>query len=95
MKVTGQNGQPLDKLLSRTEVARTDASSAAAPGGRTPAEAKLESGTLQPAQAALAAMPEIDQAKVDALRAALARGEIQFDAGRLARLIQRFHGGQR
>lgn len=95
MKVTGQNGQPLDKLLPRTEVARSELSRLAAPGGGAAAAAQLESGTLQPAQAALAAMPEIDQAKVDALRAALARGEIQFDAGRLARLIQRFHGGQR
>lgn len=55
--------------------------------------AALESGVLKPAQAALAEMPEIDQDKVSALRDALAKGEIRFDADRLAQLIQRYHGG--
>jgi negative regulator of flagellin synthesis FlgM len=39
-------------------------------------------------------MPEIDSARVAAVRDALARGEIRFDAQRLAGLIERFHGGR-
>ncbi|HVL44682.1 MAG TPA: flagellar biosynthesis anti-sigma factor FlgM, partial [Acidovorax sp.] len=42
--------------------------------------------------AALRAMPEIDAAKVAQLREALARGEVRFDAGKLAGLIARYHG---
>lgn len=56
--------------------------------------APLQAATLAPAQAALEAMPEIDNARVAAVRDALARGEIQFDAKRLAGLIERFHGGR-
>lgn len=52
------------------------------------------SGVLEAAQSALRAMPEIDEAKVAALRDALARGEIRFDAGKLAGLITRYHGGR-
>ena len=40
-------------------------------------------------------MPAIDEAKVAALRDALAKGELPFDPARLAGLIQRFHGGSR
>lgn len=54
----------------------------------------LESAVLQPAQSALKALPDFDAAKVAELRDALAEGELPFDAGRLAGLIQRFHGSQ-
>jgi negative regulator of flagellin synthesis FlgM len=54
----------------------------------------LESALLEPAQTALAALPDFDAARVAELRDALARGELPFDAGRLAGLIQRFHGSQ-
>lgn len=53
--------------------------------------APLESAVLQPALTALQAQPDIDQAKVDALREALARGEMPFDPARLAGLVERFH----
>ena len=43
---------------------------------------------------ALAAMPDFDAARVAELRDALAKGELPFDAGRLAGLIQRFHAGR-
>lgn len=55
----------------------------------------LQSAVLQPALAALRDMPEIDQAKVAALRDALAKGELPFDAAKLAGLIQRFHGSDK
>jgi negative regulator of flagellin synthesis FlgM len=53
-----------------------------------------ESSVLQPAAKALAALPDFDAARVAELRDALAKGELPFDAGRLAGLIQRFHGGR-
>jgi negative regulator of flagellin synthesis FlgM len=51
-------------------------------------------GVLQPAQSALRALPDFDAEKVAELRDALQKGELPFDAGRLAGLIQRFHGSQ-
>lgn len=54
----------------------------------------LQSAVLGPALAAMAQMPEIDHAKVAELRDAIARGDLQFDATKLAGLIQRFHGGR-
>ena len=54
----------------------------------------LESSVLQPAQAALKVLPDFDAVKVAELRDALTRGELPFDAGRLAGLIQRFHSSQ-
>jgi negative regulator of flagellin synthesis FlgM len=67
---------------------------AAEPVQRAAAAPALASSVLQPARAALQALPEIDVAKVQSLRDALARGEIRFDPERVARLIQRFHGGR-
>ncbi len=59
-----------------------------------PAPAPLQSAVLQPALQAMRDMPEIDQEKVDMLRDALAKGELPFDPGKLAGLIQRFHGSE-
>ena len=59
-----------------------------------PAPEPLQSAVLQPALAALRALPDFDHERVAALRDALARGELPFDAARLAGLIERFHGGQ-
>lgn len=56
--------------------------------------AALQSDVLKPAADALSAMPDFDAARVAVLREALARGELPFDAGRLAGLIQKFHGGR-
>ena len=56
--------------------------------------APLQSAVMQPALAAMREMPDIDQEKVDMLRDALAKGELPFDAGKLAGLIQRFHGSE-
>jgi len=60
-----------------------------------PADAPLQSAVLQPALAAMREMPDIDHAKVAALRDALAKGEMPFNASRLAGLIQRFHGTEK
>jgi negative regulator of flagellin synthesis FlgM len=72
---------------------RVDDTEAAAPAAAAPAaKAGLQSAVLQPALAALRAMPDVDHAKVAALRDALAKGELPFDPARLAGLVQRFHG---
>ena len=94
MKIT----QRSTALTPTTGVGATEAAAPApspAAGAATAAEATpLQAGTLAPAQEALAAMPDIDSARVAAVRDALARGEIRFDAQRLAGLIERFHGGR-
>jgi len=69
-------------------------------GSATPAPAAAEavetqSAVLQPAMAALGDLPSIDQARVAEIRDALARGELPFDASRLAALVQRYHGSGR
>lgn len=70
------------------------ATTVAAGGASGQPAAALQSEVLQPAMAALREMPEIDSARVAELRDLLAKGELPFDAGRLAGLIQRFHGGK-
>ncbi|NHZ62828.1 flagellar biosynthesis anti-sigma factor FlgM [Massilia genomosp. 1] len=74
-------------VVSEPKSTGAGAGVAAAPGA-------LQSDLLQPAMAALGAMPEIDHERVAQLRDALAKGELPFDAARLASLITRFHAGQ-
>jgi negative regulator of flagellin synthesis FlgM len=62
---------------------------------RAPAAPELQSAVLQPALAALKAMPEVDHERVAELRDALAKGELPFDPDKLAGLIQRFHGSDK
>lgn len=75
------------------------ADSAPAEGAHAPAAAPaapaLQSAVLQPALAALKDMPEVDHERVAMLRDALAKGELPFDADKLAGLIQRFHGSDK
>jgi len=65
-----------------------------APAEAPKAAAQAASSPLQSAVQALKEMPDFDHAKVAMLRDALAKGELPFDAGKLAGMIQRFHGGQ-
>lgn len=95
MKIAGTPG--LTGPLAAAPAAQVQAAApeAAATGAVTaPAAGQLQSSVLQPAMAALREMPDIDHAKVEALRDALARGELPFNAGRLAGLIERFHGSR-
>ncbi len=90
MKITGAIAPTVTIGTQRTSVpapAETASSSAAAPA--------LQSEVLQPAAQALRAMPDFDAARVAELRDQLAKGELPFNAGRLAGLIERFHGGGR
>jgi negative regulator of flagellin synthesis FlgM len=89
MRIAGSG--PAAGLVPAQEVASGER--AAAPVTPAAAPTGMASDVLKPAQAALAQMPEVDMDKVAALKDALARGEVKFDADRLAQLIQRYHGG--
>lgn len=92
MRISGSPLQPQGiaaPAVADTSVAETT------PTAAKPSAAALQSSTLQPALAAMRDMPEIDEAKVAALRDALAKGELPFNPARLAGLIERFHGGSR
>jgi negative regulator of flagellin synthesis FlgM len=58
-------------------------------------QGELQSAVMQPALQAMKDMPDIDHERVAQLRDALAKGELPFDAGKLAGLIQRFHRGEK
>lgn len=85
------SGSPPLALGAIKETASAEAGAPAAPGLSS---GELPAGALQQAKAALSALPEIDQARVAALRDALAKGQLPFDAARLAGLIDRYHGGR-
>jgi negative regulator of flagellin synthesis FlgM len=76
-------------------VAEPAAPEAAEAAVRSETAAPLQSAVLQPAVQALKQMPEMDMERVNQLRDALAKGELPFDPGKLASLIQRFHGSER
>jgi negative regulator of flagellin synthesis FlgM len=71
------------------------APAAPVPAPATESATALQSAVLQPALQALRDMPDIDHEKVAQLRDALAKGELPFNAGKLAGLIERFHRGEK
>ncbi|MBK1689121.1 flagellar biosynthesis anti-sigma factor FlgM [Rubrivivax gelatinosus] len=96
MRIVSNGAGPVAATTAPGASERVETTTAAAPAAAAvvaPAAA-LESAVLKPAAAALAAMPEIDEARVAELRDAIARGEIGFDASKLAGLILRYHGGR-
>jgi negative regulator of flagellin synthesis FlgM len=97
MKITGAStpAVTISPQPGTASIAGSAATAAApAPAAASVAADTLESSVLQPAQAALRALPDFDAAKVAELRDALSKGELPFDSGRLAGLIQRFHGSK-
>ena len=96
MKITGTNPlNPAAGTTSSASVESTDRALGAGPSsGPARLAGELASEVHKPAQATLAAMPDVDEVKVAALRDSLAKGEIKFDANRLSQLIQRYHGGR-
>lgn len=93
---TGSSSAPAATQRSGETAAPDHASEATTAGAAASAAAApaLQSDVLQPALAALRDMPDIDHERVAQLRDALAKGELPFDAGKLAGLVQRFHGGE-
>lgn len=96
MKITNTNLPTIGASAPVQEASRVEGPAAASPHAQSTASPSrpLQSATLEPAMKALRDMPEIDQAKVEAVRDALAKGEISFDAKKLAGLIARYHGGR-
>jgi len=92
MKITGTGAPSMAPAIGGAANAPAPAAAAPAPAAET--VAVLQSEVLKPAAKALAALPDFDAARVAELRDALAKGELPFDASRLAGLIQRFHGGR-
>jgi negative regulator of flagellin synthesis FlgM len=93
MRISGTT--PVNNAAATERTAESAGADSAAPAAAAASAApELQSAVMQPAIAALRDMPDIDHAKVAALRDALSRGEIRFDAGRLAGLIERFHGSR-
>ena len=93
MKISsGAAGATLRSTAVAPAEAIAENGSAAAAAGGSSAGAELQSAVLQPAMAALRAMPDSDHEKVARLRDALAKGELPFDPSKIADLIQRFHG---
>lgn len=94
MKIGGTGSYNLTGAGQPEETKRVDEATPRASISATlaaPAPA-LQSEVLASAAKALENMPEIDHAKVMALRDALARGEVPFNPARLAALIESHHG---
>ncbi|MBI3381719.1 MAG: flagellar biosynthesis anti-sigma factor FlgM [Aquabacterium sp.] len=94
MKINNTSLPTIGASAPVQETPRVEGPAAASPHAPTTSSSPLQSATLEPAMTALQGMPEIDQAKVEAVRDALAKGEINFDAKKLAGLIARYHGGR-
>ncbi|MDF2152581.1 flagellar biosynthesis anti-sigma factor FlgM [Vibrio sp. CAU 1672] len=66
----------------------------------TPTPTKVSENTFQAntaaidrAQTEMAALPDVDMAKVEAIRNALSRGELSLDTEALSKAIMQFHTG--
>ena len=95
MRISSGNANTPSEVATLKRVEETASAESAGGAGPAGAGAALQSAVLQPALAALRAMPEIDHDRVALLRDALAKGELPaFDPAKLAGLIQRFHGGE-
>lgn len=89
--VSGTGGFETPATAAPAEVTRVDAPAPVAASTSTAASETLQSAVLQPALEALRDLPEIDQAKVAALRERLEKGELPFNASKLAALIESYH----
>jgi negative regulator of flagellin synthesis FlgM len=89
--VPGASGFETPAAAAPTPVARVEAASAVAAPASTVASETFQSAVLQPAMNALSELPDIDEAKVTALREQLAKGELPFNASKLAALIESYH----
>ncbi len=89
MRISGSTPNTPVQTVADAAPAETARPATAAAGQRA-----LESSVLQPALKAMQAMGDIDHERVAQLRDALAKGELPFDAGKLAGLIQKFHRGE-
>lgn len=94
MRIAGTGNTPVTTRIQEVDAADAAALAKASSPAAAATASPLQSAVLQPAVAALKDMPDIDMARVAELRDALAKGEVPFDAAKLAGLIQRFHGSK-
>lgn len=96
MRIQGIPGLPdSNRVVSTSDSLAITPKAAAVSAVASTATEEMKSAVMQPALEAMREMPDIDHAKVAELRDALARGELPFNAAKLAGLIERFHGGGR
>ena len=95
MKISS-TGAPGKVVTVRTDSTQESARVAASAAAVVAPDVHVGAQTVrvQAAQAQLAAMPDVDAARVAEIKAALARGEITFDPKKLAQLVVRHHGGK-
>lgn len=91
----GRNGVDISSARARgaDRVARTNKGQAADAADKAVADAVRLTDTasqLKRIESRLASVPDVDQARVDAMRARLARGDYRVDAERLAERLARF-----
>lgn len=97
MRITPLRSETADTSASQKTSRHTAAASTAAnlapARSAQPAQGAtvLASEVLTQASQSLQAMPDVDLTRVAEVRAALARGEISLDAGRLANIIADYH----
>lgn len=95
MRIPGIPGLPdSTRVAPASDTQAITPKAAAVSAVASTATEEMQSAVMQPALASMRDMPEIDHAKVAALRDALARGELPFNAAKLAGLIERFHGSK-
>lgn len=64
---------------------------ASTPRPNAPAAKRMQSEPLGDAQSKLNAMPEVDMARVDAVKTAISQGKIEVDLNALAEAMRRYH----
>lgn len=95
MKLTPVGTAPAVSTGGAGSAAPAAAVAAALPAVTAPeVQVGAQTTRIQAAQQQLAALPEIDAARVAEIKDALARGEITFDPRKLAGLVVRHHGGR-
>ena len=87
-KVIGTNVQP--SQFSSKE-AKNSQSTSAKPALEP--QVSIDTQLVAKAQDTLAQLPEVDMAKVESVKQALARGELELDIAALSGAVMRFHTG--
>lgn len=92
MRIPSGKSPDVSPVAPISQVDRVGSASSSEPGiSASASRVELEYKVLEPALKALREMPDVDAARVAQLRDALARGELPFNATRLAALIERYH----
>ncbi|MDX1301102.1 flagellar biosynthesis anti-sigma factor FlgM [Photobacterium sp.] len=61
--------------------------------GKVKPNPRIDTTLISQAQAEMNTLPDVDMAKVESVKQALARGELDLDIGALSSAVMRFHTG--